>query len=327
MRTHYFWLLFIGVLLISCKKDSEPKATSAQAQAYLDEIMGIMQTYSMNRKTLDWVLFKNQVYAKAQGAQTIKDTHPAILLALNMLKDNHSFYTAATDGIQLFPTRSFSCTDAEPASFPYNPKIGYIRVPPSGGYDAKGVKYGLFGQEYAQALQDNIKARDNDQIQGWIVDLRALNIDMFSALAGVGPILGEGIVGHFIDPDGNFYSWSYQNGAAMSGTATNMSIPNPYVLKRANPKVAVLTNRLTSSGGEAVAIAFIGRANTRSFGSPTCGLSTANAPFSLSDGARLTLTIGKMADRNKEVYGNAVDPDESWPATTAIEKAIEWLNQ
>ncbi|MFC5537756.1 S41 family peptidase [Rhodocytophaga aerolata] len=327
MRQPYVWLLFIAVLLMSCKKDQEPKATSAQAQAYLDEVIGIMQIYSVNRKTIDWDLFKNKVYTKAQGAQTIADTHPSIQLALTLLGDNHSFYTAATGGIQLFPTTSVHCTDAAPTSVLHPPTIGYIQVPPSGGYDAKGVKYGLFGQEYAQALQDSIKAQDSDQIQAWIIDLRALSLDMFSGLVGIGPILGEGIAGYFMDPDGNYYPWSYEKGAAKSGQSIISSVPNPYVLRNPNPKVAVLTNRLTSSSGEALAIAFIGRPNTRSFGFPTCGLSTANAPMMLSDGARLALTVGVMADRNKKAYGNAVQPDELLPAVTSVQKAIEWLSK
>ncbi len=327
MSKKYFCLFFLGVVLISCTKDQEPKATSEQAQAYVDELIGVMQTRSVNRKTIDWTVFKNRVYAKAQGAQTIQDTYPAIQLALTLLGDNHSFYTAATGGNQLFPTTSVSCTAGTPATVPDNPKIGYIQVPLSGGYDAKGVKYGLFGQEYGQALQDSIKAKDSEQIQGWIIDLRALYIDMYPGLVGIGPILGDGIAGYFLDPDGNYYPWSYEKGAAKSGESIITSVPNPYVLKKPNPKVAVLTNQLTSSSGEALAIALIGRTNTRSFGAPTCGLSTANVPIMLSDGARLTLTMGVMADRNKKAYGNAVPPDESWPSLTAVQKAIEWLTQ
>jgi carboxyl-terminal processing protease len=46
----------------------------------------------------------------------------------------------------------------------------------------------------------------------------------------------------------------------------------PYKLVVPSPRVAVLTDTGVASSGEA--IAFRGRPNTRSFGTPTCGLST-----------------------------------------------------
>lgn len=80
------------------------------------------------------------------------------------------------------------------------------------------------------------------------------------------------------------------------------------------------------SSGEATFIAFRKRPNTRSFGEPPCGLSTANRAFVLSDGAVLNLTVSVMADRDKTVYGDQVPPDETAQGQSAVvERAVAWL--
>jgi C-terminal processing protease CtpA/Prc len=87
-------------------------------------------------------------------------------------------------------------------------------------------------------------------------------------------------------------------------------VPGPYRLRRERPRVAVLVDNGVASSGEATFIAFRQRADTRSFGVATCGLSTANSGFSMSDGALLNLTVSVMADRTKTRYGDQVAPDE-----------------
>ncbi len=100
----------------------------------------------------------------------------------------------------------------------------------------------------------------------------------------------------------------------------------PYVLKRQRPRVAVLSDVGIASSGEATLIAFRQRADTRSFGQPTCGLSTANATFTLSDGATFTITTSVMADRAKTRFGDSIPPDEIISdSTQAIQRAVQWL--
>lgn len=91
--------------------------------------------------------------------------------------------------------------------------------------------------------------------------------------------------------------------------------------------MAILTDRATASSGEAIAIAFKGRANTRSFGKATCGLSTANVTNRLSDGALLNLAQLMMADRFKQAYGSSVPVDEVVSAEKVMAEATSWLLQ
>ena len=53
-----------------------------------------------------------------------------------------------------------------------------------------------------------------------------------------------------------------------------------------------------------------GRPNTRSFGTPSFGVSTGNQTFPLSDGATLYLTTVALADRNGVTYNGRIEPDE-----------------
>ncbi|UFH56914.1 S41 family peptidase [Spirosoma sp. KNUC1025] len=282
--------------------------------------MSLIENHSIHRKTIDWPSFKQQVDNKAQGAQTIADTYPAIQLALTLLGDNYSSYMTAS-GTVLIGERTVHCTDSAPTEVPANSNIGYVKITSFSEGGASAVNF-------AQSIQTIIKQADTDSIRGWIVDLRGnLGGNMWPMLAGVDPILGDGIVGYFVDPDRTTSPWSNEAGMAKAGQNVLTKVETPYTLRKANPKVAVLTNLAAASSGEAIAIAFKGRPNTRSFGTPTCGLSTGNVGFKLSNSANLTLTEVTMADRTKTPYGKSIQPDDASYSSTAVDRAIAWLLQ
>ena len=150
---------------------------------------------------------------------------------------------------------------------------------------------------------------------------------MWPMVAGIGPIVGSGPLGYFIDSYSRSSVWTYSNGASSIDGNNLTTVTTPYKLLNPNPKVAVLIDGLTASSGEAVAISFEGRPNTKFFGvSPSCGLATSNQPFSLSDGAQLYLTTAIDADRNNVKYGNSITPDVlSTTSANAVTAAISWL--
>lgn len=129
-------------------------------------------------------------------------------------------------------------------------------------------------------------------------------------LAGIGPILGEGCYGSYVTTSGQILQkWRYQQGQALLGDdPIDAVIPN-YRLMTSLPSVAVLTSQFTASSGEGIAIAFRGRPNSRSFGQPTRGLTTANQGFRLADGAVLVLATANTADQTGKVYQGAISPN------------------
>ncbi|MEO0330766.1 MAG: S41 family peptidase, partial [Bacteroidota bacterium] len=181
---------------------------------------------------------------------------------------------------------------------------------------------------FAQKIQDQIIADDKPGLVGWIVDLRGNGGgNMWPMLAGVGSVLGEGTSGYFIDPDGRESSWGYSSGRSVASGATVTQLPNSYELISSNPKVAVLLNNGIASSGEAIAISFVGREDTRSFGSATCGLSTANSSYTLSDNTTLVLTTAYMADRDKNTFGIPIEPDVEVANIEAMDAAVLWLTE
>lgn len=295
-----------------------PAAIAAVAQKYMDDLIEIMRTSSINRRRIDWNEFRTKVLAAAAGAQSIPQTYGAIRVAIGLLDDSHSFYLTAGGAIISVFTRSCFAPLQNSPSLPTN--IGYVRVP---SFSGDGVEADIF----ATSLQTSIRNSDRDGMIGWIVDLRGNGGgNMWPMLAGVGPVLGEGIAGHFMDPDLHDNAWQYRDGASWLDATPITRVTSPYRLRIENPRVAVLVDNAVASSGEAIAISFKGRPDARLFGFATCGLSTANEGYPLSDGGTLILTVSTMADRMGNLYGDRVNPEESIPDPSRIvERVIEWL--
>lgn len=294
-------------------------AMSAAAANYLNSILSLMQTNSIKRLTIDWTSFRNGVIAEAGSAQTIAELNPAIRLAITLLGDGHSSYRGAGAASSIFVgTRTCRPSGAPQPSLPAT--IGYVKVTAFSGS-------GDVATAFKDQVQNAIIAADRDDLVGWVVDLRGNGGgNMWPMIAGVGPLLGEGPLGYFIGPTGTETLWEYRNGASISGGFTVTRVTTPYRVRRDQPRVAVLSDNGIASSGEATLIAFRRRPNTRSFGEATCGLSTANATYTLSDGGTLTLTTSVMADRLKTPFGDSIPPDEILTnQTQAVQRAIAWL--
>ena len=305
----------------ACGNGTSATTTSRTPSEYIDDILGIMENNSLNRATINWADFRAQVTARAQGAQTILDLEPAISLALGLLKDHHSFYKAAS-GRYVSSPNSRSCS-APPVAAPSIPAdVGYVQV--------SGFVYTQPGSDvaFAEGVENGIRSRDAPRLVGWIVDVRGNSGgDMWPMIAGVGSVLGDGVAGYFVPPLGETSTpWGYRDGAAFNADNVACRTSSPYVLMVPGPKVAVLTDGAVASAGEAVVVAFRARPNTRSFGGATCGDSTANQGFSLSDGAMLYLTVAVMADRDLSAYGDSIVPDEVLSGDApVVDRAIAWL--
>jgi carboxyl-terminal processing protease len=297
---------------------TQPSEMSAQARAYLNEVIGLMQAHSINRGTVDWSNLRTTVFREAPNAQIPADTYPAIRLAFKLIGDVHGSYRTASGFVVNESMRS--CSGSDPGTVNVPPTIGYVKVPTFGGIGPEATAY-------ATGLQQTIMAADRDDLAGWIVDVRGnLGGNMWPMIAGVGPVLGEGVFGYFIDPTGVENVLEYRDGGSWDSGVVQQRVDAPYRLRRERPRVAVLTNGLVASSGEATVLAFRARPDARSFGTPTCGLSTAVENYPMSDGAMLNLAVSYMADRTKTKYGFVVAPDEvvSDPGE-AVERAIAWL--
>lgn len=302
----------------SCKTTTADNSISPEATAYIDEVVTILQANSLHRNKIDWADFKSKVLAKAGNAKTVTETYPAIHLAIKLLGDGHSYFA---------PVMGDSDSTEENGK---PPVLADEKVPDDIGY--LRVRYCMGDNEqkqiYIDDLLSSIRQRDKDNLKGWIVDLRGnFGGDMLPMLLGTGPILGDGILGYTAYPDGQMHSWNYEKGRFYYDNAEDATIKAKeyYQLKKPNPFVAVLTDTLTASSGEALTVAFKGRERTKSFGYKTYGVSTSNEKFVLSDGSNMLITVAVFADRNKKHYGHSVAPDKVVAPEKALLEAIAWL--
>ncbi|MBS1508055.1 MAG: S41 family peptidase [Bacteroidetes bacterium] len=322
MRKRFINLSII-LLLAGCHRDTPATTISNEAKSYLNVLISLMKQNSINRTTINWDDFTSKVFNVAGAAQSIADTYDAIGYAILHLGDHHSFYVKAQGLGTIYNDSPAGCGGSVQADVASPDSIGYVRVPACNLNSATSQ-----AADFAQALQNSIKSQDRPYLKGWIVDLRGnIGGNMWPMLAGIGPLLDGYVTGYFIDTYGGSTSWAYQNGAALYNGSPVVTASEPYLVINAKNKIAVLMDGLTASSGEAIAIAFKGRSNTLFFGTPSCGLSTANQEYSLSDGAQLFLTSAVDADRNGNKYGGQLAPDQSFEnnPSGAVQAAIQWV--
>ena len=323
-------LVLIAVLAtVGCGRDragpagpspAQPTANPEGTTAHLDALLKTMEAYSINRETIDWASFRTQVVAAAGDARTIPDLHPAIDVALRLLNEHESYYIAR-DGRLIGPPRDGGCEAAPPTTLGLPDTVGYVKV------DSCPCE-GTAATQFAESIQRAIRTADRAGLAGWIVDLRGnFGGNMWPMIAGIGPVLGEGIVGWIVYNDRE-YEREYRDGAATSFGDVFARVEDPYKLLKAYPKVAVLTDGRVASAGEAIVVFFRGRPGTRSFGTPTCGHHHLQQDFRLSDGATLFLVTAQTADRTKRKYGGPIDPDEIIAdPSEAVNRAIAWVQR
>lgn len=284
---------------------------SAAAREYLDEALALVEKNAYFSGRVDWVAMRKEAYAIAAGAKTTSDTHEAVRRVLLALGDGHSHFVSPEQGAQLASPQADSSTHGIRAT--QVGRVGILRVP---SFQSTNPAR---GEAFANALRGHIEAQSGAGACGWIIDLRAdTGGNMYPMIQGLSGLLGGDTLGYFVGRHGRdawtarkFGTHDVELHVLPGGTAA---------------PVAVLQGPRTASSGEATLLSFAGRENTRRFGEPSMGLSSANGAFPLGDGATLALTTALMADRGGQVYGGRIPPDEAVQGEEATEMAaLRWL--
>jgi len=340
----YLLFLFICYGLTACSQPatSAPEADEITPAAYLNTFFDYISTKALGRDTIDWTAFRQEVEQQCAGAKVPADTHDALHNALRRI-NKHSFLMRPEQARQYMPKEEVEDEKGGKEAAPekiappevlmttgrrLNKNTAYLSIP-SFGYQPAML-------EFADSLQRLIASLDSPETSSWVLDLRTnTGGNCWPMLVGIGPLLGEGVCGYFIEPNGeNGVPWSYEAGTSFMGSGPQLSLSEgrePYKLLHPRPSIAVLTGPRTMSSGEVVTVAFRGKANARSFGQPTGGYSTTNTNFNMPDGAVVVLTVSVYADRNKVVFGDRIRPDVEVEESKqegedpVLAKAMEWL--
>lgn len=275
-------------------------------RAYVEVALDSLQANALHRDTITWRVVRDNTMQRAAGATSFAQTHDALEWAVHRA-DRHGLLIRATN-----PSQVSAPTSPRPASVRprlegrlLDRRVGYLRVPMWPGPMLP----------LADSLQALIAVQAAEGACGWVLDLRGNSGgNMWPMLAGIGPLLGDTIVGQFIGPTGRTRWWYRDGGVGLvqpDGAFIRIGhVARNFVTLDRFPPVAVITDTGTASSGEAIAVALSGRPLTRRFGTGTFGYTTSNRGIVLSDGTQLVVTEAVFADRTSRAFNGPLIPDE-----------------
>lgn len=303
----------------SCKKKEE-------WQGFMDECMDLIAKYSLHKNEIDTSALMKTWQRQISCSDNKNDLHQGLEVVLRQI-DKHSFFWSA-EQVQLWENTSQSSQNSIIYSKGHHidSSYAYIWMPHFNSGDS------VSHIQFANHLQSLIDSLDHPKIKGWVLDLRDnQGGNCWPMLAGIGPILGDGVCGYFQSHDTE-EAWSYSGGISynqgIAQTSINQQAYTPYDEKA---RVAVLIGPMTASSGEVVTVAFKNRPKSLLFGQKTAAYSTGNANYTLSDGSMLFLAGSVYADREKVAYPKGIEPDvlveddPETPKDEVLEAAVEWL--
>jgi carboxyl-terminal processing protease len=329
---------FILLLNTVCFGQQNVKAT-------LDSVIRKAKETSLYSSSTDWKNLQNLIYQKAENAKTIQELKPAFETLLNGLRDHHGKIINAAD---YSPIAHF--TDQKNQRFIDNRerdietwkvmndisikfsykilegKIGYLKI--------VGIAPNVDIEKESKAIRKAIIKLSKKRIDQWVIDLRYnTGGNMNPMMAGIGSLVGDGIVGKLVNLKGDVLdTWEIKKGNFIYLGSEVVNLPNKPKFKK-NPKIAVLTSRWTTSSGEIVATTLKGRPNTKFFGEATGGFTTNNNWETISNQLILSISSGIYCDRNGTIYEKNIPVDVEIPfeivADTEKDKCVieakKWL--
>ena len=333
MKAIALGLVVASVVALTASGCSGRKAASnpLTPSVYLDHALKLMQANAVYTPSIGWSALIDKAHRMAVGAKTPAATYGAIIYALGQLQqagDVHTgFVNAFTAKLQAQGgTAIGGATLTPPPSVSLvNHKLGRIVLP------AIASRYTSPNAHHysSSALAGIASLQARRRPCGWIVDLRQdAGGDDAPMLLSVGPILGNGRLVGFTNGNRHDDWVSYRDNALFQGGLT-IRAPVTVATFTPAPAVAILTGPMTASAGEVVAVAFRGRANTKSFGAPTAGDTTAPQFYRLADGAEMRFAVVWYVDKHGAIYKHPIKPDvefpQSVPASTVEQAAEKWL--
>ncbi|MCU0238043.1 MAG: S41 family peptidase [Pyrinomonadaceae bacterium] len=314
---------------------------SDSLKLYLDGAIAHAQTNSLYRQKIDWNAVKTEMYLQAKDAKNVKDLAPALKYLLSKLEDSHGKFLYKNQMLAYWfgePKEHQKKIDSkiwsEIQSGKYTfkselieKKIGYLRIP--------GLPMGD-NVKMSEAIRNKVCELKDKKAKYWIVDLRYNGGgNMYPMMEGLGNLIGDGIVGKVSDFEGKILStWTIKDADFYYDDYLAADLPNTCKIKKM-PKIAVLISQYTASSGEAVAVAFKGRPNTKIFGLKTAGLITVTDWTPINTDLFASISVAFYADRNNKIYREYIEPDEfsefiltdDFKRDETLQKAIQWLKK
>lgn len=256
----------------------------------------------------EWKSTYEECLEMIENVESYEDTYPAIKKALSVCGGKHSMLMTKSE--------SQSTSDSYDEVLPtvsLNGDIAVIKLP-----DFLGTAEA--GRKYAKVAEDFIH-ENRDKIKGVVLDLRGnTGGDMGPMATAVSSLL----------PDGELMYYHYRSYdvpvTLKDGVISNAGTGGKslYPDEKLKVPVAILTDDMTASSGEALTLCFRGLENVKTFGAPTAGYTSVNILYSLYDGAQMYLTVAFDKARTGEIFKEtSIEPDVA--TDSPLEAALEWL--
>lgn len=256
----------------------------------------------------EWKSTYNECLKMIENAKSYDNTYDAIRKALSVGGGKHSMLMTKSESQDT--TESY---DEVLPTVSLDGDIAIIKLP-----DFLGTAEA--GQKYAKVAEDFIH-ENRDKIKGVVLDLRGnTGGDMGPMATAVSSLLpdGELVYYHYRSYD---IPVTLKNGVVSNAGTGGKSL---YPEEKLNVPVAILTDDMTASSGEALTLCFRGLENTRTFGAPTAGYTSVNMLYNMYDGAQMYLTVAFDKARTGEIFKEtSIEPDVA--TDSPLEAAIEWL--
>ncbi len=298
---------------------------------FYEDALILIRSHSLYKQNIDWDSNTQSSKDLLRGVKRTSDIYPYFRCLFGQAGDNESYI--------IVPDHANRTIINKRNEINYNKikinreildnQIVYLQIMPFDYWNKAD------GQVYATRLQKIISESDTLNPRGWIIDIRSLsNGSLWPVLTGLGPILGEGILLNTVNTEDEYSAISYSKGRLIEDNIQLLKISGkPAELISSSIPVAVLIHQTTADAGEAVAIAFKNRENTKLFGNNTTGLSTCKKDYQFRDGSILHLSTTWFTDQNGNKYRGPVKPDEvtEWSRNLplnrdpAIQSAVKWL--
>ena len=256
----------------------------------------------------EWKSTYNECLKMIENAKSYDNTYDAIRKALSVGGGKHSMLMTKSESQDT--TESY---DEVLPTVSLDGDIAIIKIP-----DFLGTAEA--GQKYAKVAEDFIH-ENRDKIKGVVLDLRGnTGGDMGPMATAVSSLLpdGELVYYHYRSYD---VPVTLKNGVVSNAGTGGKSL---YPEEKLNVPVAILTDDMTASSGEALTLCFRGLENTRTFGAPTAGYTSVNMLYNMYDGAQMYLTVAFDKARTGEIFKETpIEPDVA--TDSPLEAALEWL--
>ena len=256
----------------------------------------------------EWKSTYEECLKMIENAESYEDTYPAVKKALSVGGGKHSMLMTKSESQDT--TESY---DEVLPTVSLSGDIAVIKLP-----DFLGTAEA--GRKYAKVAEDFIH-ENRDKINGVVLDLRGnTGGDMGPMATAVSSLL----------PDGELMYYHYRSYdvpvTLKDGVISNAGTGGKslYPEEKLNVPVAILTDGMTASSGEALTLCFRGLENVKTFGAPTAGYTSVNMLYSLYDGAQMYLTVAFDKARTGEIFKEtSIEPDVA--TDSPLEAALEWL--